>query len=136
MEFSNERISGRSRRRRFTSTILSQSTVSTRIPQPIVWRWRPHTHWPRCSTVPHGSWRSFRCWSGRFESSTTNGGFMVARRSKGKFGCCRRREWWSSEAGYGRPPERTAPTTTAGRLTSTSTAVPASNQKCHAFFCK
>lgn len=134
MEFGDKRIPGWSRRRRFASTLISQSTVSTRIPQPIVWRWRPHAHWPRCSTIPHASWRNFDWWRGRSEPSATNGGLLVARWSKRKFKYCRRSKWWSGEAGYGRPPGRTAPVaTTSG---TTATAVSTTNQRCLASVCK
>lgn len=129
MEFSNERIPRRSRRQRRSTTSLSQSTVSTRIPQPIVWRWRPHAHWPRCSTIPHASWRFFEWWwRGRSQSSATNRGLLDARRSKRNFkrfaGC----KWWTGEAGYGRPPGRTASVAAASGF-ATATAVSPTDQR-------
>lgn len=136
MEFSNQRISGWGHRRRPASTIIPQSTVPTRIPQPVVWRWRPHTHWHRCSTIPHSSWRNFNWRTGKFESTTANRRLLDARRSKRKFRCCERLEWWSGEAGFGGPPGRATTVTSTSGLTGATTIVSASDQGCNASFCK
>lgn len=113
MEFGDE-WSGRP-----ASAPLSESPIPARVPQPVLWRWRPHTHWFRCS-VPF-----------RAKSQTADGGLLDTGWAEGW-----RRSCWSSQARLGPPGCPSAALGPGRPAAASAAAVPAADPESHAFICE
>lgn len=110
---------GDERPRRSTPAPLSESPIPARVPQPVLWRWRPHTHWFRCS-VP------FRAKSQAPDGGLLDTGWAEARR--GGRG--------APQVGIGPPGCPTAALGPGRPAAAAAAAVPPADTGSHALICE
>lgn len=113
MEFGDEQSGGP------TPAPLSESPIPARVPQLVLWRWRPHTHWFRCS-VPF-----------RAKSQAADGGLLdTGWAEDGQRGC------WPSQTRLGAPGCSSAALGPGRPAATPAAAVPAADPGRHAFIRK